>query len=198
MENQFETLDTYTLLAKKVISKFAPTFYTSLKKELLLSDDAISDIASALMTADWKWDKNRTGHEGKSKTRYSYRNQCGIWAIKTYISNKYKKKNSNYSIDDISNNDLKTFAANLVDKSISDPYEIAVDKEYHEETRKMIEDLWRSARRLGGGGRLDALEERDQPLLRGDRQEGGRADTLQDLDQRVVARLTRIALPSPD
>ena len=59
MENQFETLDTYTLLAKKVISKFAPTFYTSLKKELLLSDDAISDIASALMTADWKWDKNR-------------------------------------------------------------------------------------------------------------------------------------------
>lgn len=144
MENQFETLDTYTLLAKKVISKFAPTFYTSLKKELLLSDDAISDIASALMTADWKWDKNRTGHEGKSKTRYSYRNQCGIWAIKTYISNKYKKKNSNYSIDDISNNDLKTFAANLVDKSISDPYEIAVDKEYHEETRKMIEDLLNS------------------------------------------------------
>ena len=144
MENQFETLDTYTLLAKKVISKFAPTFYTSLKKELLLSDDAISDIASALMTADWKLDKNRTGHEGKSKTRYSYRNQCGIWAIKTYISNKYKKKNSNYSIDDISNNDLKTFAANLVDKSISDPYEIAVDKEYHEETRKMIEDLLNS------------------------------------------------------
>lgn len=144
MEQQFETLDTYTLLAKKVISKFAPTFYSSLKKELLSSDDAISDIASALMTADWKWDKDRTGHDGKSKTRYSYRNQCGIWAIKTYISNKYKKKNTNYSIDNISDNDLKTFASNLVDKSMSDPYEIAVNKEYHEETRKMINDLLNS------------------------------------------------------
>jgi len=144
MEHQFETLDTYTLLAKKVISKFAPTFYSSLKKELLSSDDAISDIASALMTADWKWDKDRTGHDGKSKTRYSYRNQCGIWAIKTYISNKYKKKNTNYSIDNINDNDLKTFASNLVDKSMSDPYEIAVNKEYHEETRKMINDLLNS------------------------------------------------------
>lgn len=144
MDNQFETLDTYTLLAKKVISKFAPTFYSSLKKELLSSDDAISDIASALMTADWKWDKDRTGHDGKSKTRYSYRNQCGIWAIKTYISNKYKKKNTNYSIDSINDNDLKTFASNMIDKSMSDPCEIAINKEHHEETRRMIDDLLNS------------------------------------------------------
>ena len=93
MEQQFETLEVYTNLAKKIISKFAPTFYIGLRKELLSNDEAISDIASAIMMADWKWDANRKGHEGQSKTRYSYRNQCGIWAIKTYISSKYKKKN---------------------------------------------------------------------------------------------------------
>jgi RNA polymerase sigma factor (sigma-70 family) len=130
MENQkFEDLNTYILLAKKVISKFAPGFYTGLNKELLSNEDAISDIASALMMADWRWDKNRTGFNGQSKTRYSYRNQCGLWAIKTYISNKYKKKNMKLSIDNINNHDMQTYAANIVDRSSCDPYEILADKE---------------------------------------------------------------------
>lgn len=130
MENkQFENLSTYVLLAKKIISKFAPTFYSGLNKELLSNEDAISDIATALMNADWKWDKDRVGYNGQSKTRYSYRNQCGIWAIKTYISNKYKKKNQKLSIDNISNEDMKTFASNIVDKSMSDPYEIVSAEE---------------------------------------------------------------------
>ena len=38
---QFEDLNTYILLAKKVISKFAPNFYSSLRNELLSNDDAI-------------------------------------------------------------------------------------------------------------------------------------------------------------
>jgi len=130
MENrEFENLSTYILLAKKVISKFAPTFYSGLNKELLSNEDAISDIASALMNADWKWDKNRVGYNGQSKTRYSYRNQCGIWAIKSYISNKYKKKNQKLSIDNISNEDMRTFAASIVDKSMSDPYDIVSSEE---------------------------------------------------------------------
>jgi len=130
MENrEFENLSTYILLAKKVISKFAPTFYSGLNKELLSNEDAISDIASALMNADWKWDKNRVGYNGQSKTRYSYRNQCGIWAIKSYISNKYKKKNQKLSIDNISNEDMKTFSASIVDKSMSDPYDIVSSEE---------------------------------------------------------------------
>jgi len=130
MENrEFENLSTYILLAKKVISKFAPTFYSGLNKELLSNEDAISDIAAALMNADWKWDKDRVGYNGQSKTRYSYRNQCGIWAIKSYISNKYKKKNQKLSIDNISNDDMKTFAASIVDKSMSDPYDIVSSEE---------------------------------------------------------------------
>jgi hypothetical protein len=81
------------MLAKKIISKFSPSFYSGLRQELLSNEEAISEIAEAIMIADWRWDKDRTGHEGKSKTKYSYRNQCGLWAIKTYVSNKYNKKN---------------------------------------------------------------------------------------------------------
>ena len=142
MENrEFENLSTYILLAKKVISKFAPTFYSGLNKELLSNEDAISDIAAALMSADWKWDKDRVGYNGQSKTRYSYRNQCGIWAIKSYISNKYKKKNQKLSIDNISNEDMKTFAASIVDKSMSDPYDIVSSEEETTNLQKTVKTL---------------------------------------------------------
>lgn len=137
---QFEDLSTYVLLAKKVISKFAPNFYSGLAKELLNNEDAIADIASALMTADWKWDKDRTGFEGKKKTRYSYRNQCGLWAIKTYVSNKYKKKRK-LSIDNISSDDMKTYASNIPDTSACDPSQLAMDKEQKQNLKNTIGSL---------------------------------------------------------
>ncbi len=138
---QFEDLNTYILLAKKVISKFAPNFYSSLRNELLNNEDAISDIASALMTADWKWDKNRTGFNGKSKTRYSYRNQCGLWAIKTYVTNKYKKKKHKLSIDNISNDEMKTYACHIQDTSVCNPAEIVSQKEQAQQLRTIINKL---------------------------------------------------------
>lgn len=146
MEQQFETLQTYISLAKKIISKFAPSFYSGLRKELLSNEDAVADIAQSIMMADWKWDKNRTGHEGKSKTRYSYRNQCGIWAIQTYISNKYKKKNLNLSLDNSygQNDDVATFAASIPDRSESDPSEIIARKEEEEHIQTMIHNLLNS------------------------------------------------------
>src|SRR5690606_32607373 len=50
-------------------------------------------------------------------------------------------------------------------------------------------DVWRGAGGFGGRCRVDAVEGGHQPLLRGDREEGGRADPLEDLDQRTAARL---------
>ena len=77
MDNvEFDDLKVYLNLAKKTINKFGG----SLAKEMLRSEDAISDVASAIMQGDWKWDANRTGKTGQKKTRYSYRNQCAIWA----------------------------------------------------------------------------------------------------------------------
>lgn len=141
MEKEFDNMSSYIVLAKKIISKFAPNFYSSLRKELLNNEDAISDIASALMFADWRWDENRKGFNGKSKTKYSYRNQCGIWAIKTYLTNKYKKSNQNYSLDSIDTDDGTSFAEYISDKTEYDPAKIIENEEYKENISKEIDIL---------------------------------------------------------
>ena len=139
---KFENLSVYLGLAKKTISKFAPQFYPGLRMELLNNDDAVSDIAHAIMQADWKWDANRKGHEGKTKSKYSYRNQCAIWAIKTYISQKYKKKNSNLSLDAVITDDEgNTFAQSLHDNSSNDPYILVSEKEQSDNLKTIINRL---------------------------------------------------------
>lgn len=142
MDLYYETLDTYTLLAKKVISKFSSSFYSGLRNELLSNEEAISEIAEALMIADWRWDADRKGHNGQSKTRYSYRNQCGLWAMKTYVSKKYKKKNRQISIDHAADED-KSYLQNVPDYN-SDPFEIVSEKEEKELLQKNIHDLLNS------------------------------------------------------
>lgn len=140
MEKQFEDLSTYITLAKKIISKFAPNFYTSLRQELLSNEDAVSDIASALMFADWRWDSNRKGFNGKSKTKYSYRNQCGIWAIKTYLTNKYKKSNKTLSLNNNEGDTDISFAENIPDNN-NNPATIVEHKEHAEKLSATINDL---------------------------------------------------------
>lgn len=96
---EYATLDEYTDIAKKTISKFGSKLYPSLMKTLINNEEFVSEVAEAIMTADWKWDPSRTGKvSGKKKTLYSYRNQCAIWAIKTIITKQYKKtkKNSDF------------------------------------------------------------------------------------------------------
>lgn len=89
---EFESLSFYLDLAQKAISKFGRNFSSNLTKEMLKSEDAIANVANCIMMADWRWDKDRKGETGGQKTKYSYRNQCAIWAIKSYISRKKNKK----------------------------------------------------------------------------------------------------------
>lgn len=140
---QFDSLSTYITLAKKIVSKFAPTFYGSLRQELLNNDDAIADIASAIMVGDWKWDKDRVGFNGKSKTKYSYRNQCGIWAIKTYLTNKYRKQNTHYSLDNVDAYDIN-FTDNIPDNIEYDPATILENSESESLLKSNINNLLNS------------------------------------------------------
>jgi RNA polymerase sigma factor (sigma-70 family) len=130
---EYDELSTYLDLAKKTISKFAPKF---IAKEMLSCNDAVSDVATAIMFADWKFDPNRVGSKtGAKKTLYSYRNQCAIWAIKTYITNKYKTKNSTkYSLDfspghGIQGNETATIVNQLSDNKSKDPLDILIENE---------------------------------------------------------------------
>jgi hypothetical protein len=99
---KFESLDFYINLAKKIISKMAPTFFSGLSKEMLKNEDAISFVANAIMMGDWRWKKDtikdNSNEEKQYKTLYSYRNQCGIWAIQTYVTKRYKQNNSSKKI----------------------------------------------------------------------------------------------------
>lgn len=137
MEKTFDSLSTYISLAKKTINKFAPKFYNGLNKEMLCNEEAVSDVATALMYADWRFDENRPGKSGDKKTLYSYRNQCAIWAIKTYITQKYKnnnKKIKTHSLDNVisrMDGDMSGYDVTIND-SEKNPLDILIEAEEKE------------------------------------------------------------------
>lgn len=140
MENnvQFDELNIYLNLAKKTINKFGG----SLAKEMLKSEDAISDVASAIMQGDWKWDANRTGKTGQKKTRYSYRNQCAIWAIQTYATKKYKAPKKS-SLDFAKDDDSSNMKERIPSKE-KDPCTILIEKESEDIFHQDIIDILNS------------------------------------------------------
>lgn len=142
---EFLTLKEYLLLAKKAISKFANTFYDSLAKKMLKDEDALSLVANAIMMADWRWDENYKNKQGTKKTKYSYRNQCAIWAIQTYISKEYKKNrkfDKVYSIDSaIENNDDLVPSQLIQDNNIKTPINIVIDNEENDNTKQLVDSI---------------------------------------------------------
>lgn len=142
---QYDSLFTYINFAKKTISKFAPKIYNGLSKEMLKNEDAIADVAYAIMLADWKYDENRTGKiTGKKKTRYSYRNQCAIWAIQTYATKNKKRKNI-LSIDNqILSDEKNTYESLLSDDDGCQPFDNIINKEQTELTNDLVKMIFDS------------------------------------------------------
>ena len=137
---KFESLDFYINLAQKSISKFADQICQGSAKKMLQSEDAISNIANGIMMADWRWDGTRKGKDsGKAKTRYSYRNQCAIWSIKSYITRQYSKKNQirnqSLSLDQEYNDDLNL--QNIITKDSN--YDI-IDELIQNEEKTILRD----------------------------------------------------------
>lgn len=140
---KFDDLKTYVLLAKKAISKFGPKFYNGLSAKMLKDEDAISSIANAIMMADWRWDDNRIGLNGAKKTKYSYRNQCALWAIKTYVSKEHKhsKKKKAYSLDYMSEDNDTGLHSLSADIKCEQPDEIVMKIEESENLSSLIDQL---------------------------------------------------------
>lgn len=128
MENTLDSLSTYISLAKKTISKFGPKFYNGLALEMLQNEEAVSDVATAIMFGDWRFDENRVGKTGLKKTKYSYRNQCALWAIKTYVTNKYKHK-KHFSLDKELGEDSQETGYNYAASTELSPLDTMIDKE---------------------------------------------------------------------
>jgi len=140
MIKEYDSLDTYINLAKKTISKFGSKFYSGLSKEMLQNSDAVSDVATAIMYADWRFDPNRKGKGGEQKTLYSYRNQCALWAIKTYVSKKYKKSKS-VSLDFEFHQDSESLSSHIADHRSPNPVDYLIEKEAAANLTRDISDL---------------------------------------------------------
>lgn len=141
MNNEYMTLQEYRTAAKKIISKYISR-YSGLKKSMMNNEDIISDVASSLMYADWKWDSDRVGkHTGKKKTKYSFRNQCAIWAIKTFLTSQSKKK-KRLNILDINLGDDKEYAKNCIaDHRDTEPDNDILTNEYLSDTKDLINQI---------------------------------------------------------
>lgn len=158
---EFDSLQDYILLAKKAISKFANQFYQGLSVKMLKDEDAISSVANAIMMADWRWDENYQNEQGTKKTRYSYRNQCALWAIQTHITKDHKKnkkfKKKIYSLDHVIEDDAESSVHNFTqdDRTLS-PETILMQAENKEELTRLIDSLLS----------LDCLSSRQKDYIR--------------------------------
>ena len=144
---QFESLNFYLTLAKKNIAKFADSICQGSSKRMLLSEDAIANVANGIMMADWRWDKNRKGAiTGQSKSRYSYRNQCAIWSIQSYITRQYgpknKIRNQTLSLDKDYQDDLNL--KNILTNSNTNIVENIIEKENIKELKNDINKVLNS------------------------------------------------------
>lgn len=146
----FESLDFYLNLAQKIIAKLGPTFFSGLSKEMLKNEDAIAFVANAIMMGDWRWKKEEHEKDQKQyKSLYSYRNQCAIWAIKTYVTKKYKIAHSNkraYNISGVGGKDCEDLMITDVisDTSQREPVEILIEKENAEISESLINEILNS------------------------------------------------------
>ena len=63
-----DSFDKYIEIAKKVVAVFAPRYRPGLSEEILRSEDAISNIATAIMIADWRWNPEYKSADGTVRT----------------------------------------------------------------------------------------------------------------------------------
>lgn len=144
MENkEYSDLVEYIDMAKKTIRAFSNKICPGICKQMANSEDAIADIAYAMMCADWKYDSDRKGKiSNKTKTKYSYRNQCAIWAIQTYIK-KYLK--SQFYINNILNSeDDCNFADILQDYKQIEPVNEVINQEKTELESQLLQSIFDS------------------------------------------------------
>jgi RNA polymerase sigma factor (sigma-70 family) len=142
---EFDSLSEYLLLAKKAISKLANGIYVGLAKKMLNDEDAICSVANAIMMADWRWDENYVNAQGTKKNRYSYRNQCALWAIQTYTTKNNKRPkyiDKVYSLDYDLVDDQTSIHEKIQDHSAPSPEELLLQSEYKQETQDLVNHIF--------------------------------------------------------
>ena len=135
-QNELLSLDDYLVLARKCISVYAPRIRSGLGVEMLQNEDAIANIANALMMADYKFDGR--GSIG------GYRKQSVIYAIRSYVehvthNNAVKKTSCFTDLGTKFGKDDATKEFDVADNS--NPASISIDRERKENTVRIVKEL---------------------------------------------------------
>ena len=136
---EFETMGDYLQHAQKIICYHAPRIKKGLKEEILSDDDAVSNIATALMMADWTYDEERVGKTGAKCSLKSYRTNRAIWAMKSYMTRKMKKSEQHRSLNfEFKDSEMELYST-IQDNNTKTPVIIAEDKEMSRFIEKIID-----------------------------------------------------------
>jgi len=146
MTVEYETLEEYLSIAKKLIMKIAPKFYSNLAKEMLRDEDAISCVTNAIMSADWKWNPDYRSKKNTVCSKKTYRYKRAIWAIKGYLKAKKLKRNTislSYIKSENSGESI-VLSGLIADKKAYNPSILAENKENVLELQCLIQDILNS------------------------------------------------------
>lgn len=84
--NNFNSLEEYTDDANHIIAKYGDGIYIGLSAELLSNDDAITNIATAMMIADWNYNEKRSIKCSRTTHMIKY----ALWEMYAYVTRKTK------------------------------------------------------------------------------------------------------------
>lgn len=80
---EMSDLDQYLTIARKVIASYAPKIKYGLAEDMLSNEDAVANVAHAIMMADWQF--NGQG------SRFGFRKDRAQFAIRNYVSRRAKE-----------------------------------------------------------------------------------------------------------
>lgn len=128
-EKFYRSLAEYIIIARKTIAVYAPGIRSGLAEEMLRNEDAVSNIAHAVMMADWHFDGRGNIH--------GFRKQRIQWAIKSYVGRSSRiSQRRTLSLDsfiDGGGDSVETFSSRIADKSPG-PHEIVSEDEISKES----------------------------------------------------------------
>lgn len=148
INQEFLTLEEYHTLTLKLVKVFASG---TLRRRILQSEDAISNIAHEIMMADWRWNEEHLGTEsGKCFSRSSYRIECAKYAI--YGFAKRESKNKYQYFADFS----EEYEESIPNTSTNTPLDLVCHVEETNQNFKMVDSYLKS----------DLLSDKEEACLR--------------------------------
>jgi len=152
----FESMSTYIRIAKQIISKQAPKYRSGLASEMLKSEDAVSNVVTSIMWADWIWTPNYKGKRGKSKTQRSLRSQYAQYAIMGYVKRQTRKGKS-FSLESTPNNEYDDYSPDIYeDSKAKNPFKLAEINDLNDQLQHIM------ARAIS----CNTIKERDVNLIK--------------------------------